>query len=69
MEGDIPMTGQDIYFPSQARMFLDNMTRNDGERNVSRQELARISGSKGLHRGSQVHDRVNQVLAMWRGTP
>ena len=39
MEGDTQMGGQDIYFPSQARMFLDNMTRNDGERNVSRQEL------------------------------
>lgn len=39
MEGDIQMAGQDIYFPSQARMFLDNMTRNDGGRNVSRQAL------------------------------
>lgn len=39
MEGDTQMAGQDIYFPSQARMFLDNMTRNDGERNVSRQAL------------------------------
>jgi hypothetical protein len=37
--GDIKMAGKDIYFPSQARMFLDNMTRNDGNRNVSRQEL------------------------------
>lgn len=39
MEGDTRMAGQDIYFPSQARMFLDNMTRNDGDRNVSRQAL------------------------------
>ena len=39
MEGDIQMAGQDIYFPSQSRMFLDNMTRNDRERNVSRQAL------------------------------
>lgn len=37
LEGDQPMNGTNVYFPSQARMFLDNLSRNDGDRNVSKE--------------------------------
>lgn len=37
--GDRKMGGGNVYFPSQARMFLDNMSRNDGNRNASREEI------------------------------
>ena len=37
--GDRKMGDGNVYFPSQARMFLDNMSRNDGNRNASREEL------------------------------
>lgn len=39
VSGDKKIGGRDLYFPSQARMFLDNLTRNDGDRNASRIEI------------------------------
>ena len=37
--GDHLVGNSQIYFPSNARMFLDNMTRSDGDRNATREEL------------------------------
>lgn len=39
LHGDRQMNGASVYFPSQERMFLDNLSRNDGDRNVPREEL------------------------------
>ena len=39
IEGDQSINALNVYFPSQARMFLDNLTRNDGDRNISKTEL------------------------------
>lgn len=39
IRGDMPINGGNVYFPGQARMFLENMTRNDGNRNATREEL------------------------------
>ncbi len=39
IEGDVKMGGINIYWPSEARMLLDNLTRNDGDRNVERPAL------------------------------
>ncbi len=37
--GDKLIGTSQIYFPSNARMFLDNMTRSDGDRNATRDEI------------------------------
>lgn len=71
MDGDTTMAGRELYFPSQARMFLDNMTRNDGMRNVSRhdleQRLAQICESAGEGRLRELRDDIERLgLAMGR---
>lgn len=37
--GDNLIGTSQIYFPSSARTFLDNMTRSDGDRNATREEI------------------------------
>lgn len=65
MEGDRKIGGYDVYFPSQARVFLDNLTRNEGGRNVTtellEERLVQIHESAGEDRLRELRDQIESL--------